>query len=73
MDILNQIIEKLSKEEIRNFKLFYGRSGTSEERKDLALFNYIRSSGERFDGRRLLTNCNTTRRIKTITTGLKTA
>ena len=49
MDILNQIIEKLSKEEIRNFKLFYGRSGTSEDRKDLALFNYIRASGEKFD------------------------
>jgi len=49
MDILNQIIEKLSKEEIRNFKLFYGRSGSVTERKDLALFNYIRSSGNKFD------------------------
>jgi hypothetical protein len=49
MDILNQIIEKLSKEEIRNFKLFYGRSASTEERKDLALFNYIRSSGDKFD------------------------
>src|SRR5580704_5019274 len=49
MDILNQIIEKLSKEEIRNFKLFYGRSGIADERKDLALFNYVRSSGEKFD------------------------
>ena len=49
MDILNQIIEKLSKEEIRNFKLFYGRSTTADDRKDLALFNYIRSSGEKFD------------------------
>ena len=49
MDILNQIIEKLSKEEIRNFKLFYGKSTTTEERKDLLLFNYIRSSGDKFD------------------------
>jgi hypothetical protein len=48
MDILNQIIEKLSKEEIRNFKLFYGRSASPEERKDLALFNYARASGEKF-------------------------
>jgi hypothetical protein len=49
MDILNQIIEKLSKEEIRNFKLFYGKTTTPEERKDLLLFNYIRSSAEKFD------------------------
>lgn len=49
MDILNQIIEKLTKEEIRNFKLFYARSTTAEERKDLLLFNYIRSSAEKFD------------------------
>ena len=49
MDILNQIIEKLSKEEIRNFKLFYGRSGTAIERKDLLLFNYIRAAGYKFD------------------------
>ncbi len=49
MDIINQIIEKLSKEEIRNFKLFYGRSASSEDRKDLALFNYIRASGDKFD------------------------
>ncbi len=49
MDILNQIIEKLTKEEIRNFKLFYSKSTTSDERKDLLLFNYIRSSAEKFD------------------------
>ena len=55
MDILNQIIEKLSKEEIRNFKLFYGRSTQSDERKDLLLFNYIKTSGERFDEQKAIT------------------
>ncbi len=47
MDILNQVIEKLTKEEVRNFKLFYGYA-TDEQRKDLLLFNYIRSSGNKF-------------------------
>lgn len=54
MDILNQIIEKLTKEEIRNFKLFYARS-SNEERKDLLLFNYIRSSAEKFDEEKAIT------------------
>ncbi|MDB5282389.1 MAG: hypothetical protein JWO06_1464, partial [Bacteroidota bacterium] len=49
MEVLNQIIDKLSKEEIRNFKLFYGSSPGTGHRKDLLLFNYIRSSGPKFD------------------------
>lgn len=48
MDVLNQIIDKLSKEEIRNFKLFYN-AAENAERKDLQLFNYIRNSGHKFD------------------------
>ena len=52
MDILNQIIEKLSKEEIRNFKLFSERSAPAEERKDLKLFDYIHYAGAKFDERK---------------------
>ncbi|HWB65155.1 MAG TPA: hypothetical protein VG603_16690 [Chitinophagales bacterium] len=47
MDILNQIIEKLNKEEARNLKLFYGNQAYTG-RKDLVLFNYIRNSGNNF-------------------------
>jgi hypothetical protein len=49
MDVLNQIIEKLSKEEIRNFKLFSERSAPVQERKDLKLFDYIHYAGDKFD------------------------
>jgi len=49
MDILNQIIEKLTKEEIRNFKLFSERSAPVDERKDLLLFDYIHYAGDKFD------------------------
>jgi len=42
MDIINQIIHSLKKEEIRHFKLFANRSHNTQNRKDLALFDYIK-------------------------------
>lgn len=53
MDILNQIIDKLNKEEIRNFKLLTQASGEGD-RKDLLLFDYIRNAGPKFDEARAL-------------------
>ncbi|MEM0998986.1 MAG: hypothetical protein AAGN35_18145 [Bacteroidota bacterium] len=54
MDILNSVIELMTKEELRNFKLYAARSHAKGERKDLALFDYIRRSGERFDEYKIL-------------------
>jgi hypothetical protein len=48
MDILNQVIKGMNKEQIRYFKLYAARF-TSDSRKDLALFDYIRKSNDKYD------------------------
>lgn len=42
MDVLAEIIPNLKKEEIRNFKLFVSRYSNGDERRDLALFDYLK-------------------------------
>lgn len=49
MDILNQIIQLMTKEEVRHFKLFSTRTSVSEPRKDLQLYDYVRKVGEEYD------------------------
>ncbi len=49
MDILNEIIGNLTKEEIRYFKLYASRIQKGADRKDLALFNTIRKEGESYE------------------------
>jgi hypothetical protein len=49
MDIVNQIIASMKKEEIRFFKLLAARSHASEERKDILLFDYIRKKSEKYN------------------------
>ena len=49
MKILEQVILGLNKEQIRFFKLYTGRTGTAEERKDLLLFDYIRKAGKNYE------------------------
>lgn len=50
MDILNQIIAGLNKEEIRFYKLLATRiETTAEARKDIKLFDEMRKKGEGFD------------------------
>ncbi len=49
MDVLNTIVQLLSKEEQRNFKLYANRSRATGERLDLQLFDYIRRSGDNFN------------------------
>ena len=44
MKFLYNIIQSLSKEEIRFYKLFVGRTKQSKERKDLVLFELIKNS-----------------------------
>ncbi len=48
MNILPRIIRSMNKEEVRFFKL-YEAGMTSRDRKDLQLFDYIRSNGKEYD------------------------
>lgn len=52
MDILNQIISLMNKEEVRHFKLFSARTNVEGERKDLLLFDAIRRSPDQYDEER---------------------
>ena len=49
MDILNNIITGLNKEQVRFFKLYLSRIETEDDRKDVLLFDYIRKTGEKFN------------------------
>lgn len=49
MDILNQIVLNLNKEDLRFYKLFSGRYSKGEDRKDLVLLDYIRDSEDHYD------------------------
>ncbi len=51
MDILNQIVGKLNKEEIRKYKTL---STAGDKRKDHILFDYIRTAGPKFDEQKAL-------------------
>ena len=48
MDILNQLITGLNKEEVRFFKMYINRVEKTDNRKDVQLFDYIRKSGDKF-------------------------
>ncbi|MFN0204101.1 MAG: hypothetical protein ACKVTZ_21460 [Bacteroidia bacterium] len=49
MDILEQLIFSLKKEEARHFKLFAARTNDDKNRKDFLLFDAIRKNGGNFD------------------------
>lgn len=49
MDILNNIITGLNKEEVRFFKLYLSRIETEDDRMDVMLFDYVRKSGDKYD------------------------
>ncbi len=53
MDILNQIICGLNKEQVRFFKMYLSRIETEDERKDVVLFDYIRKSGDNYDDEKI--------------------
>lgn len=48
MDIINQIVERLSKDELRYLNMRYSTEGGGDERKDMQLLNMIRKQGERY-------------------------
>jgi tetratricopeptide (TPR) repeat protein len=53
MDILPQIIQNLTKEELRFFKLYASRQDSSDDRKDLILLDYIRKWGVEYEENRV--------------------
>jgi hypothetical protein len=55
MDVLNQIISLMNKEEVRHFKLFAARTQVEGDRKDLQLFDAIRRLPEEQDEERIFT------------------
>jgi len=55
MDIINQIITSMKKEEIRFFKLLAARSHASEGRKDILLFDYIRKKNDKYNENEIFT------------------
>lgn len=53
MNILPEIIGLLSKEEVRNFKLFANRTNEGGSRKDITMFDFIKRSYPDFDEEKL--------------------
>jgi hypothetical protein len=49
MNILNEIVALMNKEEVRHFKLFTSRTNVGGIRKDLQLFDYVRKSGDAYE------------------------
>src|ERR1035437_1091699 len=49
MDVLNQIVTGLNKEDLRFYKLFSSRLSVAGERKDILLLDHIRDDSEHYD------------------------
>jgi tetratricopeptide (TPR) repeat protein len=49
MDTLQQIVSGLNKEELRFFKIYASRVNSKQPRKDLELFDLVRSQGVKFE------------------------
>ena len=54
MDVFYQIVDGLSNEEIRFFKIFAHRQGAEAERKDIALLDFIRKNPEKNDENKIV-------------------
>ena len=48
MDILNQIILQMDRNDLKHFKIYAGRSTDNEDRKDLKLFEFIRKTAREY-------------------------
>ena len=60
MKILETVIQSLSKEEIRFYKLFVGRTNQSKERKDLKLFDIIKKNLDKDYSKKAINSLNIT-------------
>lgn len=55
MDILNEVINSMNKEQVRFFKLYASRIFKDETRKDMMLFNHIRKAGSDYEEEKIFT------------------
>ncbi|MCA6362034.1 MAG: hypothetical protein IM638_03290 [Bacteroidetes bacterium] len=53
MQVLQQIIGSMNKEEVRHLKLYMSRTNASDDRKDIELFDYIRHNHENYEESRI--------------------
>ena len=60
MKTLDTVIQSLSKEEIRFYKLFVGRTNQSKERKDLKLFDIIKKNLDQDYSKKAINSLNVT-------------
>jgi hypothetical protein len=49
MEVLNNIVSVMNKEEVRHFKLWLNSTNASDARKDILLFDYIRKANDKYD------------------------
>jgi len=54
MSVLNSIVHSMNRNEARHFMLFANRTNSSNSRKDITLFNYIRKTGIEYDEIKIL-------------------
>ncbi len=53
MDILNDLVNVMNKEELRHFKLWLNSTNASADRKDIQLFDYIKKTGEGYNDEKI--------------------
>lgn len=53
MQVLQQIIGSMNKEEVRHLKLYMSRTNAGDDRKDIELFDYIRHNHENYEESRI--------------------
>ena len=53
MDILNNLVNVMNKEELRHFKLWLNSTNASGNRKDIQLFDYIKKTGENYQDEKI--------------------
>jgi len=48
MDILDAMVQLMESKDVKNFKIYAGKAYQREDRKDLALFDFVRKSGNKY-------------------------
>lgn len=54
MDILNQMVAVMDRKEVKSFKIYLNRASDKADRKDIALFDYLRKAGKAYEEKKIL-------------------
>ena len=54
MDILSMMVQLMESKDVKNFKIYAGRAYMNDDRKDLALFDFVRRSGNKYSEEKAL-------------------